>query len=231
MLRQHRWPTPARDARQGLAVEPPLVDNARHPRAQERTDVVAAAARPSCVCRRAVRLRPGRRRRGARLSLPSDWLVVGFAAGGTTDFMARLVADKLREPLGQMVVVENRTGANGSLGAEFVAKAEPTATRSISRRRASPPSIRTWAPARRTTRSSDFVAVGRVAFNSTMLVVNAATPVRSAHDLATLAREKPGRITIAITGLGSVSHLGPSCFRRRPASGSWRCPIAALRPP
>jgi tripartite-type tricarboxylate transporter receptor subunit TctC len=52
-------------------------------------------------------------------------LVVGFAAGGTTDFMARLLADKLREPLGQIVVVENRTGANGSLGAEFVAKSEP----------------------------------------------------------------------------------------------------------
>ena len=52
-------------------------------------------------------------------------LVVGFAAGGTTDFMARLLADKLREPLGQIVVVENRTGANGALGAEFVAKSEP----------------------------------------------------------------------------------------------------------
>src|SRR5262249_5450624 len=52
-------------------------------------------------------------------------LVVCFAAGRTTDFMARLLADKLRGPLGQPVVVENRTGANGALGAEYVAKAEP----------------------------------------------------------------------------------------------------------
>src|SRR5262245_29532971 len=52
-------------------------------------------------------------------------LVVGFAAGGTTDFMARLLADRLRGPLGQAVIVENKTGANGALGAEYVAKSEP----------------------------------------------------------------------------------------------------------
>src|SRR5262249_39272792 len=52
-------------------------------------------------------------------------LVVGFAAGGSTDFMARLLADKLGEPLRQPVFVENRTGANGALGAEYVAKSEP----------------------------------------------------------------------------------------------------------
>ena len=52
-------------------------------------------------------------------------LVVGFAAGGTTDFMARILADKLRDRLRQPVLVENRTGANRALGAEYVAKSEP----------------------------------------------------------------------------------------------------------
>ena len=52
-------------------------------------------------------------------------LIVGFAADGTTDFMARLLAEKLRAPLGQIVLVENKTGANGALGAEFVAKSDP----------------------------------------------------------------------------------------------------------
>ena len=107
-------------------------------------------------------------------------LVVGFAPGGTTDFMARLLADKLREPLGQIVVVENRTGANGALGAEFVAKSEPDGytlyftTAGVAavypHLGASPPYDTL----------KDFVGVGRVAFNSTMLVVNARMPVNSA---------------------------------------------------
>jgi tripartite-type tricarboxylate transporter receptor subunit TctC len=140
-------------------------------------------------------------------------LVVGFAAGGTTDFMARLLADRLREPLGQIVVVENRTGANGALGAEFVAKSEPDGytlyftTAGVAavypHLRGNPP----YDPIK------DFVAVGRVAFNSTMLVVNARVPVNSATELAALARQNPGRITLAITGIGSVSHLGVELFQ------------------
>jgi tripartite-type tricarboxylate transporter receptor subunit TctC len=139
-------------------------------------------------------------------------LVVGFAAGGTTDFMARLVADKLRSPLGQPIVVENRTGANGAIGAEFVAKAAAdgyTLYFTTAGVAAVYPHLK---PAPYDT-LRDFVGVSRVAFNSTMLVVNAATPVRSAQDLAALARAKPGKITIAITGLGSVSHLGAELFQ------------------
>ena len=140
-------------------------------------------------------------------------LVVGFAAGGTTDFMARLLADKLREPLRQPVLVENRTGANGALGAEYVVKSEPDGyalyftTAGVA---AVYPHLRTnplYDPIR------DFVAVSLIAFNSTMLVVNTAMPANSAVELAALARQKPGRITIAITGLGSVSHLGAELFQ------------------
>ncbi len=139
-------------------------------------------------------------------------LVVGFAAGGTTDFMARLLADRLRGPLGQPVVVENRTGANGALGAEFVAKSEPdgyTLYFTTAGVATVYPHLKPapYDPIR------DFAAVSRVAFNSTMLVVNTATPIMSARDLAALAREKPGKVTIAITGLGSVSHLGAELFQ------------------
>lgn len=139
-------------------------------------------------------------------------LVVGFAAGGTTDFMARLVADKLRAPLGQPVVVENRTGANGALGAEFVAKA-PADGYTLYFTTAGVATVYPHLKPAPYDTLRDFVGVGRVAYNSTMLVVNAATPVTSARDLAALARERPGKITIAITGLGSVSHLGAELFQ------------------
>lgn len=139
-------------------------------------------------------------------------LVVGFAAGGTTDFMARLLADRLRGPLGQPIVVENRTGANGALGAEFVAKSAPDGYTLYF----TTAGVATVYPHLKPVPydpMKDFVGVGRVAFNATMLVVNATLPVHSARDFAALAREKPGKLTIAITGLGSVSHLGAELFQ------------------
>ncbi len=139
-------------------------------------------------------------------------LVVGFAAGGTTDFMARLLADKLRGPLSQPVVVENRTGANGAIGAEFVAKSAADGYTLYFTTAGVATVYPHLKPAPYDT-LRDFVGVARVAFNSTMLVVNAATPIRSARELAALAREKPDQITIAITGIGSVSHLGAELFQ------------------
>jgi tripartite-type tricarboxylate transporter receptor subunit TctC len=134
-------------------------------------------------------------------------VVVGFTAGGTTDLMARLLAERMRASLGQPVVVENKPGANGSLGADFVAKAEPDGytlyftTAGVAT--VYPHLARTPYDA-----VADFAPVALVAFQSTMLVVNATMPVNSAVELATLARANPGKITIAITALGSVSHLG-----------------------
>jgi tripartite-type tricarboxylate transporter receptor subunit TctC len=139
-------------------------------------------------------------------------LVVGFAAGGTTDFMARLLADKLGGPLGQPVVVENRTGANGALGAEYVAKSEPDGY-TLYFTTAGVASVYPHLKAAPYDPLRDFAPVSVVAFNVTMLVTNAAMPIASARDLAELARQKPDKITVAITGLGSVSHLGAELFQ------------------
>jgi tripartite-type tricarboxylate transporter receptor subunit TctC len=138
-------------------------------------------------------------------------LVVAFTPGGTTDFVARLLADKLKGPLGQAVVVENKPGANGAIGADFVAKAEPdgyTLFFSTVGAVAINPGFRSnlsYDPMR------DFATIGMAVRNSTMLVVSATMPVNSAKDLAELARRKP--VSIAITGVGAISHLGLELFQ------------------
>ena len=140
-------------------------------------------------------------------------LIVAFTAGGTTDFMARLLADRLQGPLGQTVIVENKPGANGAIGAEYVAKSDPdgytlffTTVGAV----AINPGLRKDLPYDPV---KDFAPVGLAAFNSTMLVVNASMPVNSAKELAALARQKPGAITIGITGIGAVSDLGLELFK------------------
>src|SRR3979411_1549528 len=140
-------------------------------------------------------------------------LVVAFTAGGTTDFVARLLAERLRTLLGQPVIVENRPGANGAIAAEYVAKSDPdgytlffTTVGAV----AINPALRgnlVYDPIK------DFAPVGMAVFNSTMLVVNAAMKVNSARELAALAKERPGAITIGITGLGAISHLGLELFQ------------------
>jgi tripartite-type tricarboxylate transporter receptor subunit TctC len=138
-------------------------------------------------------------------------LIVAFTPGGTTDFVARLLADKLKGPLGQPVVVENKPGANGAIGADFVAKAEPdgyTLFFSTVGAVAINPGFRpnlSYDPMR------DFATIGMAVRNSTMLVVSASMPVNSAKDLAELARRKP--VSIAITGVGAISHLGLELFQ------------------
>jgi tripartite-type tricarboxylate transporter receptor subunit TctC len=139
--------------------------------------------------------------------------VVAFTAGGTTDFVARLLAERLRTLLGQPVIVENRPGANGAIAAEYVAKSDPdgytlffTTVGAV----AINPALRgnlAYDPIK------DFAPVGMAVFNSTMLVVNASMPVISARELAALAAERPGAITIGITGLGAISHLGLELFQ------------------
>jgi tripartite-type tricarboxylate transporter receptor subunit TctC len=138
-------------------------------------------------------------------------LVVAFTPGGTTDFVARLLAERSKASLGQSVIVENRPGANGAIAAEYVAKSEPdghTLFFSTVGAVAINPALRdnlAYDPVK------DFAPVSLAAFNSTMLVVNAAMPVNSARELAALARDRP--VTIGITGLGAISHLALELFQ------------------
>jgi tripartite-type tricarboxylate transporter receptor subunit TctC len=139
-------------------------------------------------------------------------LIVAFAPGGATDFTARIIADRVQSILGQPIAVENKPGANGAIGAEYVAKSDPdgytlffTTVGAV----AINPALRSDLPY---DPLKDFAAVGKAAVNSTILVVNADMKINSARELAELARRKPGSITIGITGRGAISDLGRQLF-------------------
>jgi len=139
-------------------------------------------------------------------------VVVAFPAGGPTDFVARLLADKLKPLLGQNVIVENRPGANGAIGADYVAKGEAdghllflTTVGAVAiTPHLSKPNYDTL---------RDFAPLTLVVRPTTILVVKPDTPVNSAKELAALARDKPGAIPFASTGSGSTTHLALELYQ------------------
>src|SRR5213593_417274 len=140
-------------------------------------------------------------------------IVIPFVAGGSSDIVGRAIGSKFQEFLRQPAVVENRPGANGAIAAEYVAKSEAdgytlffTTVGAV----AINPALHSNLPYDPV---KDFAPVGMAVFNSTMLVVNAAMKINSARELAALAKARPGAITIGITGLGAISHLGLELFQ------------------
>ena len=138
--------------------------------------------------------------------------VVGQAPGGATDVVARLVAPKLTEQLGQSVVVENRTGAAGSIGASFVAKSAPDGYNLlvVSSSYAINPSLYTDLPFDPV---KDLVPVSLIAEAPFLLVVHPSMPVRSVKDLVAFAKSRPGTLNFASGGNGSSGHLAGELFK------------------
>jgi tripartite-type tricarboxylate transporter receptor subunit TctC len=137
---------------------------------------------------------------------------VPFPAGGTADVMPRIVADWLARKWGQAVVIENRTGAAGNIGAETVAKAEPDGYALLS---APPPPLVInhnlypklgFDP----TEFVPIVIMGRV---PNALVVNPKLPANSVAELIAAAKANPGKITSATQGNGTTSHLTSELFQ------------------
>ncbi len=152
---------------------------------------------------------------GAAQELPSRTIrmVVAFPAGGPADFVARLLADKLKSTIGQTVIVENRAGANGAIGAEYVARAEPDGTTlfftTVGAVAVTPHLMAKvpYDPLR------DFAPITLVVRNTTILVVKPDMTVASARELAALAARSPGAIAIASTGSGSMPHLALELYQ------------------
>ena len=141
--------------------------------------------------------------------------IVPFPPGGSTDVVARALAEKLRDRLGQPVVVENRAGAGGTIGSDIAAKAAPdgyTLLIGTSSTHAIAPGVFSnppYDPVR------DFAPVTLVGAATVMVVTHPSVPAKSVADLIALAKADPKRLTFASSGTGGVSHLIGEYFKSR----------------
>jgi tripartite-type tricarboxylate transporter receptor subunit TctC len=140
-------------------------------------------------------------------------IIVGFAPGGGTDTVARVMQKKLAEYLGQPVVVENRAGAGGTIGAAVVAKAEPdgyTILLATIAALAVAPHLNSKLPY---DPLKDFAPVSMATESGNVLVVHPSVPVKTLAEYVKLANSKPGGIAYGTSGVGSAGHLAGELFR------------------
>ena len=139
-------------------------------------------------------------------------IVVPFPPGGGTDVVARTVAPKMQEILGQTVLIENRAGAGGNIGTEFVAKSPAdgytllvaSAATAINNTLAKNPG---WEL------TKDFAPVVLLVLNQSLLAAHPSVPVSNVRELIALAKAKPGQVTFASYGNGSSAHLIGELFK------------------
>mgnify|MGYP000095970860 FL=1 len=155
--------------------------------------------------------------------------VVGYAAGGSTDVMARLIAPKISEELKQTVIVENKAGGNSNIGAQMVASALPdgytlylfTIANTIN---ASLYANMGYDPVR------SFEPVGLIAKIPNLLVVNPALPIKTLSDYIKYAKESKDGITFASSGSGSSIHLSGEMFKMKTGLNMLHVPYRGSAP-
>ena len=141
-------------------------------------------------------------------------LLVGFAPGGGTDIVARALAPRMSEVLGQPVIIENRPGASGTIAATEVARAAAdgyTLLMGHSNSNAIAPFVLANVPYDAAT---DFTAITYIGYVPNVLVLNPGIPARSIPELVALAKANPGTYTYASSGVGSTQHLAGALFAK-----------------
>jgi tripartite-type tricarboxylate transporter receptor subunit TctC len=140
-------------------------------------------------------------------------IIVNFPAGGVADIYARIIGAKVQESWGQPVVVENRTGGGGNIGADAVAKSAPDGY-TLNMSAIGPHAVNVslfskmpYDPVK------DFAAIALVLEAEGLLVVNPAVPANNVAELIAQARANPGKLTFASAGPGTASHLAGELFK------------------
>ncbi len=141
-------------------------------------------------------------------------LIVPYTPGGTADMLARTIGQKMAESLGQQIIIDNRPGAGGNIGADLVAKAAPdgytilmgtVATHAIN------PNLYPKIPY---DAAKDFAPIALVATLPNLLVVNPSLPARNVKELIALAKSKQGELAFASAGNGTSQHLSGELFKK-----------------
>ena len=170
--------------------------------------------------RKHIRLSVGAMLLGSATLAAAQWpskpirMIVTYAPGGGADLMARLLAPKMQEALGQPVIVENRAGGGGTIGADLTAKSAPDGYTLLL-------DASSWAvnpclyPKLSYEPVKGFVPVSLLVVFPNVLVVNPAFEAKSVQELVALAKKQPGRIAYASSGNGSAQHLAAELFRQR----------------
>ena len=139
-------------------------------------------------------------------------LIVPFGPGGGTDLIARTLSSRLTEALGQSVVVDNRAGAGGVIGADLVAKALPDGY-TLMMGTPGPLTINPALLAKLPYALTDFAPITLTTISPFMLVVHPAVPAKSVKELISLAQAKPNTLNFGSAGNGSVAHLAGEQFK------------------
>ena len=139
-------------------------------------------------------------------------IVVPFAPGGGVDLTARILAQRLTERLGQSVIVDNRVGASGIIGTEFVAKAPPDGYTLLVGSQTTQAVVPAIYGKLNYDTVRDFAPVTEIAFSPLLLVVHPALPVTSVKDLIALAKARPGQLSFGAAS-GGTPHMGGELFK------------------
>ncbi|RXN85195.1 MFS transporter [Achromobacter aloeverae] len=156
-------------------------------------------------------------------------LVVGYAAGGATDIVARLLAKSLSQAFGQTFLVENRTGANSNIGAEAVARATPDGYTLYVGSIANTINMTLYSKLNYDV-NKDLAPIGMMASVPNILVVNPKVPVHDVKEYIAYAKAHPGKLTCASSGSGSSIHLSCELFKMQTGTDILHVPYRGSGP-